>query len=107
MQNMFLVHKMFTKVFALRGFLNNLIPVFQTSNFFPNLFTDSIQGILLFRMSGNEVFKTPRNTNIPEIIFKKKIAQLLFYICILQDISGFKDRSVETNFLTILCFVEN
>ena len=42
-----------------RDFLNTLIPVFQNSNFFGNLFSDPLQRFLLFRISGIE--RTPEH----------------------------------------------
>ena len=52
-------------MFAFRRFLNILIPVFQYSIFFIYLFSDSLTRFLLFKISGIEVFKKPRNTNTP------------------------------------------
>ena len=56
-------------MFAFQGFLNTLIPVFQYSNFFIYVFSDSLTMFLLFKISGIEVFKKP-GTQTPLYIGK-------------------------------------
>ena len=52
---------------AFRGLLNTLLSAFQNCIFFffGNVFSDSLQRILLFKISAIVVFKKPRNANNP------------------------------------------